>query len=40
VVYFKRRVYRKALEELGGLLIGDDVKVCADGFLSGKQQTT
>ncbi len=36
VVYFKRRVYRKAMEELGGLLVGDDVEVNAEGYLSGK----
>ena len=36
VVYFKRRVYRKAMEELGALLVGDDVGVNAEGYLSGK----
>ncbi|MGR9099413.1 MAG: RNA pyrophosphohydrolase [Gammaproteobacteria bacterium] len=34
VVYFKRRVYRKAMTELGEMLISDDVKVNAAGFLS------
>lgn len=36
VVYFKRRVYRKALEELGVLLMAEDVQVDAAGFLSGR----
>jgi len=36
VVYFKRRVYRKALDELGVLLVSDDVNVSPEGFLAGK----
>ncbi len=35
VVYFKRRVYRKAMDELGTVLIADDVKVDAAGYLAG-----
>lgn len=38
VVYFKRRVYRKAMDELGSLLIADDVQVDAAGYLSGCQE--
>jgi putative (di)nucleoside polyphosphate hydrolase len=36
VVYFKRRVYRKALEELGVMLVSEDVQINAAGFLAGK----
>ncbi|MEY4717793.1 MAG: hypothetical protein RL563_411 [Pseudomonadota bacterium] len=36
VVYFKRRVYRKAMDELGCLLMADDVEVDAAGYLSGR----
>lgn len=35
VVYFKRRVYRKAMAELGVFLVSDEVSVNADGYLSG-----
>jgi putative (di)nucleoside polyphosphate hydrolase len=35
VVYFKRRVYRKAMAELGVLLTADEVGVNAASFLSG-----
>lgn len=38
VVYFKRRVYRKALEELGSLLLLEGVKINAEGYLSGRDQ--
>ncbi len=34
VVYFKRKVYRKALIELGSMLMSESVPVRADGFLS------
>ncbi len=34
VVYFKRKVYRKAMIELGLMLLSDEVPVKADGFLS------
>lgn len=37
VVYFKRRVYRKAMDELGTLLIADGSQVDAAGYLSGRQ---
>lgn len=36
VVYFKRRVYRKAMDELGELLIDESIKVNAEGYLLGK----
>ena len=36
VVYFKRRVYRKAMDELGEFLIDDQVNVNPQGYLSGK----
>lgn len=36
VVYFKRRVYRKAMDELGEFLIDDNVHVNPQGYLSGK----
>ena len=36
VVYFKRRVYRKAMDELGEFLIDDQVSVDPQGYLSGK----
>lgn len=36
VVYFKRRVYRKAMDELGALLIANDVGVNAESYLSGR----
>ena len=35
VVYFKRRVYRKAMDELGCLLTAGDVEVDPAGYLSG-----
>lgn len=38
VVYFKRRVYRKAMDELGALLMADDVQVDAGSYLSGCQE--
>ncbi|MCD2451273.1 RNA pyrophosphohydrolase [Methylicorpusculum oleiharenae] len=34
VVYFKRKVYRKAMAELGALLVADSVPVKADGYLA------
>lgn len=34
VVFFKRDVYRKALSELGEMLISDTVSVSANGYLS------
>lgn len=34
VVYFKRKVYRKAMIELGAMLTADDVPVRAEGYLS------
>jgi putative (di)nucleoside polyphosphate hydrolase len=36
VVYFKRRVYRKAMEELGQLLVDQDGKINTAGYLAGK----
>ena len=36
VVYFKRRVYRKAMDELGEFLIDDQVNVDPQSYLSGK----
>lgn len=36
VVYFKRRVYRKAMDELGEFLIDEDVNVNPQGYLEGK----
>jgi putative (di)nucleoside polyphosphate hydrolase len=39
VVYFKRRVYRKAMDELGSLLMADNVQVDAAGYLSGCQES-
>lgn len=38
VVYFKRRVYRKAMDELGCLLTADDVDVDPAGYLSGPKE--
>jgi putative (di)nucleoside polyphosphate hydrolase len=35
VVYFKRRVYRKAMDELGALLVADDIEVDAASYLAG-----
>ncbi|GAB4263971.1 MAG: RNA pyrophosphohydrolase [Methylomicrobium sp.] len=35
VVYFKRKVYLKAMTELGEILLADSVPVKADGFLAG-----
>ena len=40
VVFFKRKVYRSALRELGVLLLSESVPVKADGFLSGFSNTT
>lgn len=37
VVYFKRRVYRKAMDELGVLLTADDVQVDPSGYLAGQK---
>jgi putative (di)nucleoside polyphosphate hydrolase len=34
VVYFKRKVYQKAMTELGALLTVDSVPVNAEGYLS------
>lgn len=34
VVYFKRNVYRKAMMELGAMLIPDSVPVSAEGYLT------
>lgn len=34
VVYFKRKVYRRAMMELGAMLISDTVPVSPDGYLS------
>jgi putative (di)nucleoside polyphosphate hydrolase len=34
VVYFKRNVYRKAMMELGAMLLPDSVPVNAEGYLS------
>jgi len=36
VVYFKRRVYRKAMDELGTILMSEDVKVDASSYLAGR----
>ena len=36
VVYFKRRVYRKAMDELGEFLVDEDVNVDPQGYLAGK----
>jgi putative (di)nucleoside polyphosphate hydrolase len=33
VVYFKRKVYRRAMKELGEMLIPDSVPINADGYL-------
>ena len=38
VVYFKRKVYRRAMSELGEILLADSVPVKADGFLA-KEKT-
>jgi len=40
VVYFKRRVYRKAMDELGSLLMVDDSQVDAAGYLAGREYGT
>ncbi|MGR9051318.1 MAG: RNA pyrophosphohydrolase [Gammaproteobacteria bacterium] len=34
VVYFKRNVYRKAMDELGEILLAESVPVKADGYLA------
>jgi putative (di)nucleoside polyphosphate hydrolase len=34
VVYFKQKVYRKALLELGAMLVPDSVPICAKGYLA------
>ena len=34
VVYFKRKVYRNAMTELGAMLVSDAIPVKADGYLS------
>lgn len=36
VVYFKRKVYQKVMVELGAMLVSEQVPVCAQGYLSGK----
>ncbi|MBS3964968.1 MAG: RNA pyrophosphohydrolase [Methylomonas sp.] len=36
VVYFKRRVYKKAMDELGVLLAKDDGKINPESYLTGK----
>ncbi len=36
VIYFKRKVYRKALVELGSILINESIPVKADGFLNSR----
>ena len=33
VVYFKRKVYRRAMKELGEMLLPDSVPINADGYL-------
>ncbi len=35
VVYFKRKVYRKAMTELGAMLLAEGVPICASGYLAG-----
>jgi putative (di)nucleoside polyphosphate hydrolase len=34
VIYFKRKVYKKAMVELGGILIHERVAISAEGFLN------
>ena len=34
VVYFKQKVYRKALSELGAMLVPNSVPICAKGYLA------
>ncbi len=34
VIYFKRKVYKNAMVELGGILIHERVSVCPKGFLN------
>ncbi len=36
VVFFKRDVYKKALTELGGMLVSNSISVSAEGYLSGE----
>jgi putative (di)nucleoside polyphosphate hydrolase len=36
VVYFKRRVYRKAMDELGALLVSNDLGINTESYLSGR----
>jgi putative (di)nucleoside polyphosphate hydrolase len=36
VVYFKRRVYRKALDELGEHLLGNRTPICPNGYILGR----
>ena len=38
VVYFKRKVYQKAMTELGALLTIDSVPVNAEGYLSKEKE--
>jgi len=38
VVYFKRKVYQKAMTELGAMLMAEGVPISASGFLSGQNQ--
>jgi putative (di)nucleoside polyphosphate hydrolase len=33
VIYFKRKVYKKAMIELGGIIVPDKIPVNAEGFL-------
>ena len=40
VVYFKRRVYRKAMDELGTLLIAEDSQIDASGYLAGLEEAS
>ena len=39
VVYFKRKVYRKAMMELGAFLILNSVKVSSDSYLSNENMS-
>lgn len=35
VIYFKRKVYKKAMTELGDIIVSEYIPVSADGYLSG-----
>jgi putative (di)nucleoside polyphosphate hydrolase len=39
VVFFKRNVYRKALMELGALLVSDTIPIDSEGYLANSFQT-